>query len=160
MLNKIRSRMLLAAICALPCVYAHADMIFRVGDSVFAHGKTYTREEWDRLRNDPQAPDASEPAAPSSAQPRSESQAMSAPARPDAPKLRAAACRTTRMYDEFPDAGEKFACGDDLGSLTREEILHLGWKIDLIEKLPAPAGAPATSPRGLPLNSYKLILSR
>jgi hypothetical protein len=64
------------------------------------------------------------------------------------------------MYDEFPDGSEKFACSDDLGSLTREEILQRGWKIDLIEKLPAAAGAPSTSARGLPLNSYKLILSR
>ncbi len=64
------------------------------------------------------------------------------------------------MYDEFPEEGEKFACSGNLGSLSREQMLEAGWKIDLIEKLPAPAGAPATSARGLPLSSYKLILSR
>jgi hypothetical protein len=167
MLNTMRSRVLVAAICALPWC-AHADLVFRVGGTVFANGKTYSQEEWDRVRNDPQARAAPQPAATAPTQPaaaapaqaRTELQTTTVQPRPGIPGMRAASCRTTRMYDEFPDASEKFACGAELGSLTREEMLQMGWKIDLIEKLPAPAGAPATSPRGLPLNSYKLILSR
>jgi hypothetical protein len=38
--------------------------------------------------------------------------------------------------------------------------LKSGWKIDLIEKIPSPAGSPQQSPRGLPLSLYKLVISR
>jgi len=38
--------------------------------------------------------------------------------------------------------------------------LQGGWKVDLIEKIPPPSGQPAQSQRGLPLNLYKLVISR
>ncbi|HYL89209.1 MAG TPA: hypothetical protein VEU32_10645, partial [Burkholderiales bacterium] len=125
------------------------DLVLRFGDSVHVNGKTYTREEWDKIKDDPVArAQAAEPVHP-------ETRSKAASEGP-----RAATCRTTGTYDEFPAESEKFSCSGDLGSLTREEILRTGWKVDLIEKLPAQAGEPATSARGLPLNRYKLILSR
>lgn len=164
MSNQSRLRLLMAAIAILAYAPARADIVMRVGDSVYVNGHRYSREEWEKI-NSGAAPTSAEKAPPSA-----EKDANAAPVAPPASKApaaaseiqgpRAAACRTTRRYDEFPDPGEKFACDASLGSLTREEILRLGWKIDLIEKLPAPAGEPATSARGLPLSSYKLILSR
>ncbi len=166
MSKKIPARMLLALLAALACASARADFVFRMGDSVHVNGKVYTQEEWDRIKNDPKARAEAEgkaapaqpAAAPAAAPAVATTAPASAPARIAGP--RAATCRTTRMLEEFPDEGEKFSCSGGLGSLSREEILEAGWKVDLIEKLPAPAGAPATSSRGLPLSSYKLILSR
>jgi hypothetical protein len=66
--------------------------------------------------------------------------------------LRAASCKTTRPYAEFPGETDKFDCGP-LGPMTRQEMLSQGWKIDFIEKLPAASGAAAES-------AYKIILSR
>lgn len=141
------------------CAPAHADLVLRLGnDTVWVNGKTYTREEWERIKDDPKArAGAQEPKAASGGA--VASRAATAQAAPVSGP-RAATCRSGHMYDEFPDESEKFTCSGSLGSLSREEILQAGWKIDLIEKLPAPAGAPATSARGLPLSSYKLILSR
>jgi hypothetical protein len=73
---------------------------------------------------------------------------------------RAASCVTSIYYDEFPSEDERFRCSAGLGALTREEILRRGWKVDLIEKIPAPAGSPSQSGRGLPLYLYKLVISR
>lgn len=69
-----------------------------------------------------------------------------------APALRAASCKTTKFYDEFPADTERFDCGQ-LGQLTRQDMLAQGWKVDFIDKVPATPGQP------LP-NAYKIILSR
>jgi hypothetical protein len=110
-------------------------------------GKRYSWDEWKKIRDDPelvkqsQEAEAAKPAAP-----------VTGP--------RAAACTTAIYYDEFPSEDEKFQCSADLGALTREQILQKGWKVDLIEKIPPPSGQPTQSPRGLPLYSYKLVISR
>jgi len=126
---------------------APAAFVFRAGDSVYVDGKRYSWEEWKKIRDDPelvkqsQEAEAAKPAAP-----------VTGP--------RAAACTTAIYYDEFPSEDEKFQCGAGLGALTREQILQKGWKVDLIEKIPPPSGQPTQSPRGLPLYSYKLVISR
>lgn|SRR5690348_7622916 len=150
--------LIFAAVIGLSCAPAHADLVLRLGnDTVWVNGKTYTRAEWERIKDDPKARAGAEE--PKAAAPGGAVASRAASAAPVSGP-RAATCRSSRMYDEFPDEAEKFACSGNLGSLTREEMLQAGWRVDLIEKLPAPAGAPATSSRGLPLNAYKLILSR
>ena len=125
---------------------ATAAFIFRAGDSVWVDGKRYTWEEWKKIRDDPEIVKQSQ---------------QSEGAKPaPLPGPRAAACTTAIYYDEFPSDDEKFQCSAGLGALTREQILEKGWKVDLIEKVPPPAGQPAQSPRGLPLNLYKLVISR
>jgi hypothetical protein len=132
---------------ALASSSALAAFIFRVGDTVWVDGKRYSWEEWKKIRDDPelvkqsQGAEAAKPAAPVTG-------------------ARAAACTTAIYYDEFPSEDEKFQCSADLGALTREQILQKGWKVDLIEKIPPPSGQPTQSPRGLPLYSYKLVISR
>jgi hypothetical protein len=125
---------------------ATAAFIFRSGDSVWVDGKKYSWEEWKKIRDDPELVKQSQ-------QPE--------PAKP-APVVgpRAAACTTAIYHDEFPSDDEPFQCTAGLGALTREQILEKGWKVDLIEKIPPPSGQPAQSPRGLPLYSYKLVISR
>jgi hypothetical protein len=125
---------------------ALAAFIFRTGDSVWVDGKRYSWEEWKKIRDDPELVKQSQ-------QPE--------PAKP-APVVgpRAASCETAIYYDEFPSDDERFQCTAGLGALTREQILEKGWKVDLIEKIPPPAGQPAQSPRGLPLYLYKLVISR
>lgn len=153
----------IAAGLALSSSAAFARTVMRVGDTVIVDGKVYTMEEWEKIRDNPDAQPA-----PSSAPQADRQPAGSGAGTAGAPAVRtaqvagprAAACKTSRMFDEFPDDNVKFTCSAKLGDLTREEILDRGWKVDLIEKLPAPAGAPSTSSRGLPLNYYKLVISR
>jgi hypothetical protein len=123
---------------------ATAAFIFRAGDSVWVDGKKYRWEEWKKIRDDPDVAKQSEQAEPANA--------VSGP--------RAAACTTEIYYDEFPSEDERFRCSAGLGVLTREQILEKGWKVDFIEKIPPAQGQPAQSPRGLPLNLYKLVISR
>ena len=118
---------------------AMAALVVRVGDIVYVDGKQYTWEEWQKIRDTRNASAIPTKAAP-------------------AAQLRAASCSTAVYYDEFPPEDERFDCSADLGRLTREELLRQGWKIDLIEKIPAPSQA--QSPRGLPLYRYKLVISR
>ena len=82
------------------------------------------------------------------------------PKSPASGEPRAATCATAIYHDEFPSDDEQFQCTAGLGVLTREQILQKGWKVDLIEKIPPPSGQPTQSPRGLPLYSYKLVISR
>jgi hypothetical protein len=139
-----------AALC-LAESSATAAFIFRAGDSVWVDGKKYSWEEWKKIRDDPELVKQSEGAA--ATQP--------APAKPAAAaEPRAASCATAIYYDEFPSDDERFQCTAGLGALTRDQILQKGWKVDLIEKIPPPSGQPAQSPRGLPLYSYKLVISR
>ncbi len=128
------------AIAAPP---ASAALIFRVGDTVYVDGKQYSWEEWKKIRDNPEAL----------------KQSQAAPAAPIAGP-RAAACTTAIYYDEFPSEDEQFQCSAGLGTLTREQILQKGWKVDFVEKIPPSAGEPAQSPRGRPLNLYKLVISR
>ncbi|HZF20375.1 MAG TPA: hypothetical protein VE008_11785 [Burkholderiales bacterium] len=123
---------------------ATAAFIFRAGDSVWVDGKRYTWEEWKKIRDDPEMV--------KQLQPTGEAAPAAGP--------RAAACTTAIYYDEFPSDDEQFQCTAGLGALTREQILQKGWKVDFVEKIPPPAGQPAQSPRGLPLNLYKLVISR
>ena len=116
---------------------AMAALVVRIGDMVYVDGKQYTWDEWQKIRDTPAASVVPTKAA---AQPR------------------AASCSTTVYHDEFPPDDERFDCSADLGRLSREELLRQGWKIDLIEKIPAPSQA--VSPRGLPLYRYKLVISR
>ena len=133
-------------VVALASSSATAAFIFRTGDSVWVDGKRYSWEEWKKIRDDPELVKQSQQ--PESAKP--------------APVVgpRAAACTTEIYYDEFPSEDERFQCTAGLGALTREQILEKGWKVDLIEKIPPPSGQPTQSPRGLPLYSYKLVISR
>lgn len=135
---------------------AIAAFIFRAGDSVWVDGKRYTWEEWKKIRDDPDLVKQSQgtaAAAPPAPQPE--------PAKPTAAAgPRAATCATAIYHDEFPSDDERFQCSAGLGELTREQILQKGWKVDLIEKIPPPSGQPTQSPRGLPLYSYKLVISR
>ena len=125
---------------------ATAAFIFRTGDSVWVDGKRYTWEEWKKIRDDPAL-----------ANPSQQGEAASAGA---AAGPRAAACTTAIYYDEFPSDDERFQCTAGLGALTREQILKQGWKVDFVEKIPPATGQPTQSPRGLPLNLYKLVISR
>ena len=134
--------MLLAALC-IAAPPAMAVFVFRAGDTVYVDGKRYTWEEWKKIRDTYQ-------------QQPTPTAAVSVPSQ--AP--RATSCITTIYYDEFPSEDERFQCSSGLGTLTREEILRQGWKIDLIEKIPTTPGQPAQSPRGLPLFRYKLVISR
>jgi len=138
---------------ALMAAPATAAFVFRVGDKVYVEGKEYTWEEWQRIRGDPDAPPRPEapPATPPAPQ--------ATPATPGAGP-RAAACTTVIYYDEFPSENERFQCTLGLGSLTREEILRKGWKVDFVERIPPVPGRPERSPRGLPLYLYKLVISR
>ena len=112
---------------------AVADVVFRVGDTVYVDGKQYTWEEWKKKRDTA----AVEPAPPKAAT--------------EKPAVRAASCTTTSSYDQFPSEDERFECTGGLGALTREEILRAGWKIDFVDKI---AGEKAG------LNKYKLVISR
>ena len=111
---------------------AVADVVFRVGDTVYVDGKQYTWEEWKRKRETA----AVEPTPSKTA---------------EKPALRAASCTTAAYYDQFPSEDERFECTGGLGALTREEILRAGWKIDFVDKI---AGEKAG------LNKYKLVISR
>ena len=126
---------------------AVAAFIFRAGESVWVDGKRYTWEEWKKIRDDPELVKQSQETAVSKPQP--------APG-----EVRAATCATAIYHDEFPSDDEPFQCTGGLGALTRQQILEKGWKVDLIEKIPPPSGQPTQSPRGLPLFSYKLVISR
>ena len=128
-----------------------AAFIFRAGDSVWVDGKKYSWEEWKKIRDDPELVKQSQGSAasqPEAAKPVS------------AGEPRAATCATAIYHDEFPSDDERFQCTAGLGALTRQQILEKGWKVDLIEKIPPPSGQPTQSPRGLPLYSYKLVISR
>jgi hypothetical protein len=109
--------------------------VFRVGDTVYVDGKRYTWEEWQSVRASDRA--RAEPPA----------------AKPSA--ARAASCVTSIYYAEFPSDDERFECTTGLGSLTREEIMRGGWRVDYVEKIPAPqsSGNP-------PVYKYKLVISR
>jgi len=122
--------MLLAAVVTPPALSA---FIFRVGDTVYVDGKQYSWEEWKKIRDNPEALKQSQ---------------------------RAAACTTVIYYDEFPSEDEKFQCTAGLGSLTREQILEKGWKVDFVEKVQPPSDKQAQSPRGMPLYRYTLVISR
>jgi hypothetical protein len=123
---------------------ATAAFIFRAGDSVWVDGKKYSWEEWKKIRDDPEMV----------------KQLQSTGEAAPAAGPRAAACTTAIYYDEFPSEDERFECSAGLGALTREQILKQGWKVDFVEKVPPPTGQPTQSPRGLPLNLYKLVISR
>lgn len=132
---------------------AFGAFIFRMGDTVYVDGKEYKWEEWKKIRDDPEL------------RKQAEVPAQASPAQQAAPPTpvtgpRAAACTTAIYYDEFPSEDERFQCTQGLGSLTREQILQKGWKVDFVEKIPPLPGQPGQSPRGLPLNQYKLVISR
>ena len=131
-----------ALICAAPAAAA----VIKIGDTVYVDGKEYTWEEWKKIRDNPALLEQA-------------TRGAAAPS-PLSPGPRAATCVTPVYYDEFPRDADEFRCSAGLGALTREQILEKGWKIDFIEKLPPPAGQPASSPRGLPLSLYKLVISR
>ena len=109
-----------------------ADVVFRVGDTVYVDGKQYSWEEWKKKRDTA----AVEPTPPKVT---------------EKPVVRAASCTTAIYYDQFPSEDERFDCTGGLGALTREEILRAGWKIDFVDKI---AGEKAG------LNKYKLVISR
>ena len=147
-------RLFLVSLLALAAAVspALAAFIFRVGDTVYVDGKQYSWEEWKKIRDDPELLKR-ELAKPEGA-------AAKDSVAPAAPSPRAAACTTIIYYDEFPSEDERFQCTAGLGTLTREQILQRGWKVDFVEKIPPLPGQPVQSPRGLPLNLYKLVISR
>ncbi len=128
---------------ALPlALAAAASPALAALDTVYVDGKQYTWEDWKKIRDNPELLKQPPPAAALVAGPR------------------AAACTTAIYYDEFPSEDEQFQCSAGLGPLTREQILQKGWKVDFVEKIPPRPGESAQSPRGLPLNLYKLVISR
>lgn len=137
--------------------------IFRVGDTIYVDGKEYKWEEWKKIRDNPellkQQQESKTPAQGAAAK---ESVPAGSAAREPitAAAPHAATCTTAIYYDEFPSEDERFQCTQGLGTLTREQILQKGWKVDFVEKIPPVPGQPAQSPRGLPLNLYKLVISR
>jgi hypothetical protein len=153
--GEVKRLLALPAICgALLFSGTAVSAVIKIGDTVYVDGKEYTWAEWKKLRDDPELQKQALPAA---------SQGVSTPARAPATAVRgarAASCTTPVYYDEFPKEGDEFECTGGLGSLTREQLLDQGWKVDFVEKLPPPVGQPTTSPRGLPLNLYKLVISR
>lgn len=62
----------------------------------------------------------------------------------------AAICDSQGVYDVYPGDSALFSCSAGLGTRTRTQLLAQGWKIDLMEKVPAGGGRYA----------YKLVLSR
>jgi len=143
-------------VLSLQAGVAQARFVFRVGNAVYVDGKEYTWEEWKRIRDQPGQPQAAP-----------EKRTAAAPVGPGpepAPvpgtRPRAAACETAIYYDEFPPDDESFRCTEGLGALTRDQLRSQGWRIDFVEKIPPDAGQPASSPRGRPLNKYRLIISR
>lgn len=142
---------------------AQARFVFRVGDSVYVDGKEYTWAEWQHIRDQPVQPAPATEAKPAAAPASSAPAPSPAPAkdeRASAARPRAASCETSIYYDEFPPDDEKFQCSEGLGALTREQLRAQGWRVDFVEKVPPDAGQPASSPRGRPLNKYRLIISR
>jgi hypothetical protein len=146
---------------ALPAGVAQARFVFRVGDSVYVDGKEYTWEEWQRIRDQPAPPEVAAEKKPAAA-PASPEPAPAPAKGGQAPQARprAATCETSIYYDEFPPDDEKFQCTEGLGALTRDQLRSQGWRVDFVEKLPPDAGQPASSPRGRPLNKYRLVISR
>ena len=147
-----RFGLIAAAAISIAAAQAHAAgaFIFRSGDSVWVDGTRYDWAEWKKIRDDPELVKQSQEAAARKAE----------PAKPAPGEARAATCATAIYHDEFPSDDERFQCSAGLGALTRQQILEKGWKVDLIEKIPPPSGQPTQSPRGLPLYSYKLVISR
>ena len=115
---------------------AAAGVVFRVGDTVYVDGKQYTWDEWKKIRDTAAVEPAPQPTSPKAA---------------GKPSLRAASCTTAIYYDQFPSEDERFDCSGGLGSLTREQILQAGWKIDFVDKV---AGEKAG------VYKYKLVISR
>ncbi len=157
----------LAGLFMLPTL-AQARFSFTIGDNVYADGRWFTVEEYQEYKKThPEAAGATTTPTPPATQQQPGSDAPTRPMPSASPSvaalptpadasadaaLRAASCRTTKTYEEFPGEGEKFDCGV-IGQLTRQEMLAQGWKIDFVEKLPAVAGQVAPS-------MYKIILSR
>ncbi len=154
---------------------AQARFSVTIGDNVYADGQWFTVEEYQQYKKThpedtkaPAQPMGQQPAA--AAGPQATANTPSVPEKISPPSvaalpapspqpvtsagsaLRAASCKTTKTYEEFPGEGEKFDCGP-LGQLTRQEMLAQGWKVDFVEKLPSAQGQAAPS-------SYKIILSR
>ncbi len=134
-------------------VPAAQAFVFRVGDTVYVDGKQYTWEEWKKIRDTYKPGGNSAPA-------KEAEQLATAKPQPvvAADEPRAAACNTRGYFDEFPADDERFECSAGIGLHTRDELLRQGWKIDLVEKIPATGDA--RSQRGLPLFRYKLVISR
>ena len=150
---------------ALAAPPAGAEFIVRIGNTVYVDGKAYDWEEWKKIRDDPRrltsAATLQPPQGISGPAPQASTAAVQeAAGKAAAGGPHAASCMTAAYFDEFPSEEERFQCGAALGALTREEILRAGWKIDLIEKIPAPAGLAAPSARGLPVYKYKMVISR
>jgi len=148
---------------ALPAGVAQARFVFRVGDSVYVDGKEYTWQEWQRIRDQPEQPAAAAEKKPAAAPASPAPAPLPAPAKEErapAARTRAASCETSIYYDEFPPDDEQFRCSEGLGTLTRNQLRSQGWRVDFVEKIPPDAGQPASSPRGRPLNKYRLIISR
>jgi hypothetical protein len=78
------------------------------------------------------------------------SQVAVAPAAPAIAGPHAAICDSQGVYDVYPGDSALFSCSAGLGNRTRTQLLAQGWKIDLMEKVPAGGGRYA----------YKLVLSR
>jgi hypothetical protein len=114
-----------------------AALVLRIGDTVYVDGRRYSWEEWQKLRDSDrrEAAPAAVPAA-------------------DFSSVRAASCVTPIRYAEFPSDDERFDCSGGLGSLTRDEIMRRGWRIDYVEKVPTAQSS------GVQLYKYKLIISR
>jgi hypothetical protein len=143
----------LVAALALAAPAAQA-FVFRIGDTVYADGKQYSWEEWKKIRETPNRN--------ANVAPTKESEQVAAVKQPQpaitAGQPRAGSCSTRGYFDEFPADDERFDCSAGLGLQTREALLQQGWKIDLVEKIPA--SGDAKSSRGLPLFRYKLVISR
>ena len=123
---------------------ARADLVFRVGDTVYVDGKRYSWDEWQKIR-----------ASSDRLQPAQAVASSTGGSPPGAAAAHAASCITPISYSAFPGDEERFACSAGLGSLTRDELSRAGWRVDYVERVAAPP-----MEGGAPLYKYKLVISR
>lgn len=129
----------LALALGLAATPALGAFVFRIGDTVYADGKEYSWAEWRSMREKDAGPGA-------------DAQTASA--------ARSASCVAAVYHAEFPSDDERFDCSAGLGARTREELARAGWRIDYVDRTPAPEAGVPPAARSVPLYKYTLIISR
>lgn len=132
------------------------DRVFIIGDTAYIDGHAVPKAEYEKAEangtlNQMASQLDSKTAAP--ARTAGAPATVSAQVVPAAPVIagpHAAICDSQGVYDVYPGDSALFSCSAGLGNRTRAQLLAHGWKIDLMEKVPAGGGRYA----------YKLVLSR
>lgn len=156
---------LLAGCAGLNTGFTTGDGIFIVGDTAYIDGHPIPKTQYEAAEAKGTLPQLRAQLAQAATAPAVKKVANAAtPIQASLPEsvvaggIRTAICDSFDVYDAYPGDNVLFSCTAGLGNLTRTQLLTEGWKIDLMEKIPAGAGR--TSSRGLPLFAYKLVLSR